>query len=157
MNTENNEHAGKLSSGEDTNETAKTKYTEEEIRACLLECEIWKELDGHESRYFQLPDRARFHLLKYGSLGRDMMLRGELEDDHSIQVYFGYRRALVAEFWPPGQDNDEDPAGSWELHEYRWKSEEGREVVRLKIDEFLELSEGDYGESYIDTFFTDAE
>lgn len=85
------------------------------------------------------------------------MLRGELEDEHSMQVYFGYRRALVAEFWPPGQDNDEDPAGSWELHEYRWKSEEGREEVRLEIDDFLESAERDYGEIYIDTFFNDAE
>jgi hypothetical protein len=35
MNTETNEHVGKLSSGEDTNETAKTKYTGEEIREYL--------------------------------------------------------------------------------------------------------------------------
>jgi hypothetical protein len=85
------------------------------------------------------------------------MLRGELEDELSMQVYFGYRRALVAQFWPPGQDNGEDPAGSWELLEYRWKSEEGRELVRLVIDEFLESAEYTFGEIYIDTFFNDAE
>jgi hypothetical protein len=157
MKTENNEHAGKLSSGEDTNETAKTKYTEEEVRAHFLEKEIWRERDGHDYRYFLLPDRARPHVLKYGSVGRDMMLRGELEDELSIQVYFGYRRALVAHFYPPGQDNDEDPAGSWKLLEYRWKSEEGREVVRLVIDGYLEICKRDYGEIYIDTFFNDAE
>jgi hypothetical protein len=157
MNTENNEHAGNLSSGEDTNEAAKTQFDEEKWRAGQLEMEKWREYDGHESRYFMLPDRARSHLLKSGSVGREMLLRGELDDEHSIQVYFGYRRALVAHFWPPGQNNGEDPAGSWELHEYRWKSEEGREVVRLDIDEFLELAEHDYGEIYIDTFFNDSE
>lgn len=88
-------------------------YTKEKIRSNFLEFEEWQERDGHDYRYFLLPDRARVHLLKYGSLGRDMMLRGELEAEHSMQVHFGYRRALVAEFWPPGQDNDEDPAGSW--------------------------------------------
>lgn len=157
MSTENNEHAGILSSGEDTNETAKTEYTEEEWRAICLKWEIWMESDGYDVRYFGLPDRARSHLLKYGSVGREIMLRGELEDEHSMQVYFGYRQALVAKFLPPGQDGGEDPAGSWELHEYRWKSEEDREVVRLSIDSFLEIAERYYGEIYIDTFFNDAE
>lgn len=139
------------------NEKAKTEYTEERAIALFLEMEIWQEHDGYDYRYIRLPERARAHLLKYGSLGREIMLRGELEDEHSMQVNFGYRRAFLAEFWPLGQNNDEDPAGSWELREYRWKSEGGREAARLAIDYSLELAESSYGPIYLDTFFNDAE
>lgn len=146
------------------NETTKTEYTEEQWRAGQLQRELWQSGDGHDFRQFVLPDRARSRLLEYGSLGREIMLRALLETETSIQVYFGYRQALVAEFWPVGiyrNDNPfedyESPNNLWELQEYRWKSEEGREVVRQAIDEYLELAESGFGAIYIETFLNDVE
>jgi hypothetical protein len=143
------------------NETTETESTWEERYkkkyADALQGELWRIDDYHDSRHFKLPDRAQSHLLKYGQLGREIMLRGNLKNERSVQVYFGFRRALVARFWTSSRPIVGDPTGSWELLEYRWKSEWGREMVRRNIDRYIDLLESGERTTYIDTFFIDVE